>query len=74
MVAMGAADAYFEFGVHIWDIAAGELIVKEAGGVILDPAGGEIDRFSRRMLCASNQNLAQQLIKNIRQYHPKPRD
>ncbi|KAJ8929002.1 hypothetical protein NQ314_018361 [Rhamnusium bicolor] len=39
MVACGAADAYFEFGIHIWDIAAGELIVKEAGGIIMDPSG-----------------------------------
>lgn len=74
MVALGAADVYFEFGLHVWDIAAGELIVKEAGGVVIDPSGGEIDRFSRRMLCASSQNLANQIVKSIKQYYPKPRD
>ena len=74
MVAMGAADAYFEFGIHIWDIAAGELIVTEAGGVVMDPSGGPIDRFSRRVLCASSKELAEQLIQNIVQYHPTPRD
>jgi myo-inositol-1(or 4)-monophosphatase len=39
MVALGASDAYVEFGIHAWDIAAGDLIVREAGGVVIDPAG-----------------------------------
>ena len=33
---MGAVDAYFEFGFHIWDYAAPLLIVREAGGVAMD--------------------------------------
>ncbi|KAG5883505.1 hypothetical protein JTB14_013932 [Gonioctena quinquepunctata] len=70
MVACGAADAYFEFGIHIWDIAAGELIVTEAGGVIIDPAGGEIDRFSHRVLVASTQELAEKLSQTIVQFYP----
>lgn len=74
MVAMGAADAYVEAGIHIWDIAAGELLVKEAGGVVLDPAGGPIDRMSRRILCASSQALAEQLTQKIVQFYPTPRD
>ncbi|KAF5292108.1 hypothetical protein FQA39_LY14063 [Lamprigera yunnana] len=74
MVAMGGADAYFEFGIHIWDIAAGELIIKEAGGVVIDPAGGPIDRLSRRVLCASSQELAEQLSQKLVQYYPIPRD
>lgn len=39
MVAGGSVDAYFEFGIHAWDIAAGALIVREAGGTVMDPAG-----------------------------------
>lgn len=39
MVALGGADISFEFGIHAWDIAAGDLIVREAGGVSIDPAG-----------------------------------
>lgn len=74
MVALGAADAYFEYGVHIWDIAAGELIIKEAGGIVIDPAGGEIDRLSRRMLCAATPQLAEQISQKIVQYYPTPRD
>lgn len=74
MVACGAADAYFEYGIHIWDIAAGELIVTEAGGVIMDPAGGEIDRLSRRVLIASSQELSEKLSQTLVQFYPTPRD
>lgn len=38
-VASGGADAYYEFGLHVWDFAAAGLIVEEAGGVVIDPSG-----------------------------------
>jgi myo-inositol-1(or 4)-monophosphatase len=46
MVAMGASDAYIEFGIHAWDIAAGDLIVREAGGVVIDPAGETLTQIN----------------------------
>lgn len=46
MVARGAADCYLEFGCHAWDMAAGATIIKEAGGVIMDPSGKIIDPVS----------------------------
>lgn len=42
MVALGGADVFFEFGIHAWDIAAGDLIVREAGGVTIDPGHKEV--------------------------------
>ncbi|CAG9863877.1 unnamed protein product [Phyllotreta striolata] len=72
MVAAGGSDAYFEFGIHIWDIAAGELIVREAGGVVIDPDGGDLKRFSRRVLCASTQELAEKLARKLVQVYPEP--
>lgn len=39
LVATGAVEAFFEIGIHCWDIAAGAVIVKEAGGVLLDVDG-----------------------------------
>jgi len=39
MVASGKADAYFEMGPHIWDFAAGDLLVREAGGTVVDTTG-----------------------------------
>lgn len=38
-VARGAIDLYIEMGVHAWDMAAGDIIVREAGGVVIDPSG-----------------------------------
>lgn len=39
-VAAGRVDGYWEQGVHVWDIAAGMLVVTEAGGVISGAAAG----------------------------------
>ncbi|XP_046401315.1 inositol monophosphatase 1 [Ischnura elegans] len=73
MVACGGADVYLEAGIHAWDIAAGDLIVREAGGVVMDPSGGPFDVLSRRVLCAGTKSLAEQMVKTVTQYHP-PRD
>jgi len=54
MVALGGADVSFEFGIHAWDIAAGDLIVREAGGVSIDPAG--INSYKILVLIESQLN------------------
>ena len=41
MVAAGVFDGFFEFGVRAWDIAAGALLIAEAGGELTDFDGGE---------------------------------
>lgn len=68
-VAAGGCDSYFEFGIHVWDIAAGDLIVREAGGICIDTEGGPLDLMSRRMICASSQQLASQIIPLLSQMH-----
>lgn len=40
-VAAGRLDGYFEVGIKAWDVAAGALIVREAGGVVLDFDGND---------------------------------
>lgn len=60
-VAQGGADAYYEIGIHAWDMAAGRLLVEEAGGVVTDMTGAPHDILNRRLLCASTPELAQQL-------------
>jgi len=54
-VAKGVLDIYYEKGVHCWDIAAGCIIVKEAGGIIGDPFayGQELDVCGRRVICGN---------------------
>jgi myo-inositol-1(or 4)-monophosphatase len=38
-VAAGRADGFWEFGLHAWDLAAGVLVLREAGALVTDPAG-----------------------------------
>ncbi|KGG50577.1 hypothetical protein DI09_63p10, partial [Mitosporidium daphniae] len=42
-IAEGAGDIYYEIGIHSWDIAAGILIVKEAGGVVENITSTSVD-------------------------------
>lgn len=64
-VASGEAEAYFEYTIHCWDMAAGKIVVEEAGGVVIDPEGGELDLMSRRVLCASSKALAKYLSSEL---------
>lgn len=40
-VASGRLDGFWEFGLRPWDIAAGSLLIREAGGLISDVHGGD---------------------------------
>ncbi len=40
-VAAGRYEGFWELGLNKWDIAAGIVMVREAGGIVTDPAGGE---------------------------------
>jgi len=52
-VAAGRYDGFWEFGLHEWDIAAGVLIVQEAGGLVGDPKGGDSHLKSGDIVAAS---------------------
>ena len=52
-VACGRFDAYYEFGINAWDIAAGALLVQEAGGTVTDYGGGDNYLFGREIIAAS---------------------
>lgn len=64
-LAMGAVDAFFHFGHHVWDYAAASLLVTEAGGVMLDPGGGALDLLARRSLAAATPALAKEMLPHI---------
>ena len=55
-VAAGRFDGFWEFGLSPWDIAAGLLLVREAGGFVSDFAGGQAMMTSGDVL-AANQHL-----------------
>ena len=52
-VASGKVDGYWERGLEIWDLAAGAIIVKEAGGSVSDYPNGEFNLSSGRILACS---------------------
>lgn len=52
-VACGRLDGFWEFGLQAWDIAAGALLVQEAGGIVTEPDGSSDPLGSGNILCAS---------------------
>lgn len=63
-VAAGRLDGYWEMGLAPWDMAAGILLVREAGGVIVDLQGGENYQTSGDIV-AANPRVLKHLIKLI---------
>ncbi|MCU0290844.1 MAG: inositol monophosphatase [Thermoanaerobaculaceae bacterium] len=59
--AAGIFDAFFEFGLSAWDIAAGTLLVREAGGVVTNLAGGE-DVFAHGNIVAGGPQVQPELL------------
>lgn len=70
-VACGRLDGFWEFGLHLWDIAAGILLVKEAGGMVCDPYGGE-DYLKTGNVVAANPVILRQFLKTIKPIVSEP--
>ncbi|MCS7231953.1 MAG: inositol monophosphatase family protein [Elusimicrobiota bacterium] len=66
MVAEGIFEGFWEENLKIWDVAAGSLIVKEAGGKITDYYGGDNYLFGKTIV-ASNGKIHNQMLKIIRE-------
>ena len=60
-VACGRFDAFWEYDLKPWDVAAGAVIVKEAGGTVTDYSGGDNYLFGKEII-ASNGLLDQLLM------------
>ncbi|MEM7357832.1 MAG: inositol monophosphatase family protein [Pseudomonadota bacterium] len=59
-VAAGRYDGLWKFGLQSWDIAAGALLVREAGGMISD-IGGDPDVFKSGNIIAGNPRIHEKL-------------
>jgi len=57
-VAKGAIDAYNIEYLKPWDIAAGVLIIREAGGVVIDKSGGEYNIMKPNIIAAGTMKMA----------------
>jgi myo-inositol-1(or 4)-monophosphatase len=65
MVARGLLDGYWEFKLNPWDIAAGALLVREAGGRVTGADGGQ-HRSTRSHLVASNGLIHEEMLATLR--------
>lgn len=52
-LACGRVDGFFEYNLNAWDVAAGALIVKEAGGTVCDFKGGDNWLFGKEMIATN---------------------
>ncbi|MGB5607487.1 MAG: inositol-1-monophosphatase [Gammaproteobacteria bacterium] len=64
-VASGRLDGFWEIGLNIWDMAAGVLLIQEAGGLSGDLLGGH-DYLESGHLVAANPKLFAEILKAIR--------
>ncbi len=60
-VACGRLDGYWEAGLKPWDVAAGSLLVREAGGLVAD-FGGSQDFMENGNIVAANQRMFNELM------------
>ncbi|MBD3280571.1 inositol monophosphatase [Candidatus Dojkabacteria bacterium] len=69
-VAAGRCGAYYESGLKAWDIAAGQLIVEETGGIVTDYKGNKIDILNKTDGVYKVENVLagknQQIYNNLR--------
>ena len=65
LVAGGRFDAFWERGLHPWDMAPGMLLVREGGGYVSDADGGD-DIFKTGSICVGNEAMHRNLLQLLR--------
>ncbi|MCH7528279.1 MAG: inositol monophosphatase [Candidatus Marinimicrobia bacterium] len=68
-VAAGRFEAFYEANLHPWDICAGDLICREAGGLVTDWRGGRLP-FSGERILASNGLIQAELLAALSRWGP----
>ena len=66
-VACGRFDGFFEHALHAWDVAAGIIILKEAGGQVCDFKGGNNYLYGRELI-ASNENYFPAFYEKVHEF------
>ncbi len=61
-VGSGKYEGYYEINLKPWDVAAGMLIVKEAGGVVSNNVGDKYNMFEDKCIVASNGLIHEKMI------------
>lgn len=71
LVARGWMDGYWERHLKPWDVAAGVLIVAEAGGIVTNWTGGPVDLHEGAVV-ASNGAIHEELVAELGSVHRRP--
>lgn len=66
-IAAGRLDGFWEMGLKIWDMAAGVLLIREAGGLMADFNGSE-DYLKSGNIIAGNPKILKQLLQLLQTY------
>ena len=66
-VACGRFDAFYEYGLNPWDVAAGSLLVRQAGGRVCDFNGGDRYIYGKQII-VSNPSIYDHLMEIFRKY------
>jgi myo-inositol-1(or 4)-monophosphatase len=66
-IACGRGDAFFQYALYAWDVAAGALIVQRAGGIVTDFDGGGNYVFGKEII-AANPKVHPELLQMIQKY------
>jgi myo-inositol-1(or 4)-monophosphatase len=66
-VACGRFEAFYEYGLKPWDIGAGILLVREAGGRVSDFSGVE-ENLSGKEIIAANNLVYPEFLKNVSKF------
>jgi myo-inositol-1(or 4)-monophosphatase len=64
-LACGRCEGFFEIGLSPWDIAAGDILIKEAGGIVTDFGGGN-DYLSTGNIVAGNPAIHEKLLTEVK--------
>ncbi|MEB2783095.1 inositol monophosphatase family protein [Algoriphagus persicinus] len=64
-VAAGRVEGFFEYNLNSYDVAAGTLIVEEAGGKVTDFSGGRDFIFGRQIL-ATNEKIHEEILSDLK--------
>lgn len=66
-VAAGRFDGFYEYSLSPWDVAAGILLVKEAGGIVTDFSGGDDAIFTKEII-ATNPHIHREFSQLLRSF------
>ena len=65
-IAAGRLDGYWERDIKPWDMAAGLILVREAGGFVTDCDGGD-DMFAKGHIVAGNETIQKEMLRVLKE-------